>query len=504
MPGSIRSSTTRSAGLRRASMPQRGLAVGGLRDVVAAARAGRRPPPRGRWGRRRRPARGPSDSIRAGDVARRRARSRPPPTTSATSAKHQPQQAVGAVEQGGVVGASRRTGRCTGTASRVTDSSTTSPATTGARLAGRQPGHEEDTDQSTTSGARTASCSTTPPASHTAMLDQVATQPGADEQPAPYADQDQPSPAVPSSHARARITSSPPSGRATWSAAPRGGSARSAGTGSRGRCASGSPLSCSASSVVGSSARLPRTSERAEGPALLERTARGPSMPGGRPDEVEQVAQPHPGPDRRPRSSPRRRRSAASRSCCGSRREVGRGSACASCRRARPRVRTTGSDALLRDAGGAGGLVDREVLRAGAGVGLEDRQPTEPRDRAAGDREHARPPDAPRAARTRPRAGQRRRPAARRRRRAGGERVADDRQLDRDVQHQGPEGDPGDGVVGGAEGEATRGTTARCSAPRWRAGRSPPRRAARSTRARAGAASGRAAVADGTSANSLG
>ena len=167
MPGSIRSSTTRSARVARASS-QRGLAVAGLVDVVAG-----------------RPQVGHHhlahgvvvvDDEHAGhqphlrSVVRRRAGAAT--TTTATTSAAKPSHSR---RRGGPAGSgcpARAPNRpSTGTASRVTEPSTTKPADRRGAAPRRQPREHQERRAARPAGARTASWSTTPPASQTARSD---------------------------------------------------------------------------------------------------------------------------------------------------------------------------------------------------------------------------------------------------------------------------------------------------------------------------------------------
>ncbi len=122
-------------------------------------------------------------------------------------------------------------------------------------------------------------------------------------------------------------------------------------------------------------------------------------------------------------------------------------------------VEGPGRAALLqRDLGGRGRPVDRDALRSVAGAHGEDRHVAQERHGAAGGGEHRDPGG-------RPRRAQQAAAAQHAWLHGGvavvrgvldvaGERVADDRQLDRDVHDQRADRDPGHGVVGRAEGEA--------------------------------------------------
>ena len=194
---------------------------------------------------------------------------------------------------------------------------------------------------------------------------------------------------------------------------------------------------------------------------LLERGHRRPSRPARRPDEVEQVAQPHAASSRRWRSSPRRRRSAGGRRL--RHRERGRPGSATSTVAVHDSRRYAGSVALARDPGGPGGLVDRQLLPGPS----PERTPSTETLRSHGTVLPAvsstAAPEASQAVRSRPRRDRPlgSRPArscsGRRRRRQG---LPDDRQLDRDVHDERADRDPGDGVVGGPEARTPRGTTA--------------------------------------------
>ena len=292
-----------------------------------------------------------------GDPARRR-RSRAAPTDGDDQRREaEPQPPYGRFSRLGT--SARAPNRpIAGIASRVTEPRTTKPATAGARPHAGRRGSTRNAS-STTSGASTASCSEHSPAQPEPRCSTRSGRLGAEQ--VPDADEHQQHPAAPSSPRIRRITP-PRSGRPTWSAARRAGSARSAGRGSRGRCSAAPPSSRSASSVRSSSARLPRTSEALNAPACWS--------------DATITVEPAGASTRSSRSrsrTPVQRRRGAPALHAGDRQGLGalghrprssQRERARRCRRARPPGRTTGATAVAVTPAARALLVDREALRA--------------------------------------------------------------------------------------------------------------------------------------------
>ena len=208
-----------------------------------------------------------------------------------------------------------------------------------------------------------------------------------------------------------------------------------------------------------SAAKLPGRVVRRKGPGSCSEVT-STSRVRAAPDQVEQVAQPHPGPRRRCALQPSTQAIGRSRSAAaspgGRRGELGdRG------RRRRPRAGSRPTVAVASTPGRARRLVDRDAPGPSPERTREDRDPAQPRARCCrrwrGRHRRRRPTSsAPARAATSGPAATRSAGRASVSSMSVVEHVADDRQLHRDVHDERADRDPGEGVVGGAEGEGPR------------------------------------------------
>ena len=372
---------------------QRGLAVGRLDHVVAVRRAGRRPPPHARSGRRRPPAPGPRQTLSRRALAPDRTSVATTTPTATRPASTQPARRCRRGRAASGCRARARTGRAPAPPAASTEPSTTSAD----RDRRRAPAPGSHAGAGRARRARPAARGRSvvqhahPPASQTAASEPAARSWRLSSSHTPYAPRA--TPTAPSPGARPSRQHLEPA-RPTWSAARRAGRARSAGTGSRGRAPAPRRRAPSASRVrvvVGEVRRA--GSIVPNGAGLLQRRARARRCRAGRADQVEQVPQPDAGPGAAGApaldAGDRQRLACA----CGIAARSSRLSATARSP-SRPSSRYDGPAAAAVDAGRLGGLVDRHAAGPVAGADASTETRRSHGHRAAGGG-HARRPRRP-------------------------------------------------------------------------------------------------------------
>ena len=450
MPGSIRSSTTRSAA-RRADRASAVSPSPGLDHLVlVGAQVGHDDLPHGRV------VVDHEDSghghLPAPSRAYERGRPRPARTTSAS--EREPARPGSRGRAGSGCRRARRTGRAPGPRAASTAPSTTSPTTAGARAATGAAARRRPRSHRAPAGAQ-----------HEVVQHHARRQPDRRRRPAGR---------CPAGSAAARrrtrrratpsadratsrtVMTAPRSGRPTWSGARRAGSGAISRPGSRGRAPAARRRARARAGCGRRRRSCPAGWSAGRRPIACSETT-STSLPARRVDQVEQVAHPHAGP--RPAGAPAL--DAGDRQglgALGHREQLVAGQRAPPGRRTRPRARTPGSSAVAVT---PAALAD---LLIGMPPGPSpERTPKTETLRSNG----TVLPAVASTATPRGEPGRAQQPAPRHRALAGSpvgrsyvvsstsprQRAADDRQLDRDVHDQGADGDPGDGVVGGAERE---------------------------------------------------